>query len=51
MNTFYIHALGCKVNSYEIEAIKDDLLEFLPKFFHGYINKGTINSEYPSPYS
>ena len=27
MNRFYINTLGCKVNSYEIEAIKDDLLE------------------------
>ena len=27
MNRFYINALGCKVNSYEIEAIKDDLIE------------------------
>ncbi len=26
MKSFYIYALGCKVNSYEIEAIKDDLL-------------------------
>lgn len=27
MNRFYINALGCKVNSYEIEAIKDDLID------------------------
>ena len=27
MNKFYINALGCKVNSYEIEAIKDDLID------------------------
>ena len=27
MNRFYINTLGCKVNSYEIEAIKDDLIE------------------------
>lgn len=27
MKKFYINTLGCKVNSYEIEAIKDDLLE------------------------
>lgn len=26
MKSFYIYALGCKVNSYEIEAIKDDLV-------------------------
>ena len=26
MKTFYVYTLGCKVNSYEIEAIKDDLL-------------------------
>ena len=26
MNTFYITSLGCKVNSYEIDAIKDDLV-------------------------
>lgn len=26
MNSFYIDCLGCKVNSYEIEAIKDELL-------------------------
>ena len=26
MNKFYICALGCKVNSYEIDAIKDDLI-------------------------
>ena len=26
MNKFYIDTLGCKVNSYEIEAIKDDLI-------------------------
>ena len=27
MNTFYIYSVGCKVNSYEIEAIKDELLK------------------------
>lgn len=27
MDRFYINTLGCKVNSYEIEAIKDDLIE------------------------
>ena len=26
MKKFYIYSLGCKVNSYEIEAIKDELL-------------------------
>lgn len=26
MKSFYVYTLGCKVNSYEIEAIKDDLL-------------------------
>lgn len=31
-----------------LEEIKDDLLKFLPEFFHVYINNGTINSEYPS---
>ena len=26
MKKFYIYTLGCKVNSYEIAAIKDDLI-------------------------
>lgn len=40
MNTFYIHALGCKVNSYEIEAIKDDLLN------EGYTLANEFDADY-----
>ena len=40
MNTFYITTLGCKVNSYEIEAIKDDLLK------EGYILTDEYNADY-----
>ena len=40
MNTFYIYSLGCKVNSYEIEAIKDDLLK------KGYIQVDEESADY-----
>ena len=40
MNTFYIYSLGCKVNSYEIEAIKDDLLK------KGYIQVDEASADY-----
>lgn len=40
MNTFYITTLGCKVNSYEIEAIKDDLLK------EGYVLTDEYNADY-----
>ena len=40
MNSFYIYALGCKVNSYEIEAIKDDLLN------EGYVMANEFDADY-----
>ena len=40
MNTFYIHALGCKVNSYEIEAIKTDFLN------EGYTLANEFDADY-----
>lgn len=40
MNTFYIYSLGCKVNSYEIEAIKDELLK------KGYMQVDEVSADY-----
>ena len=40
MNTFYIYSLGCKVNSYEIEAIKDELLK------KGYMQVDEASADY-----
>lgn len=40
MNGFYITSLGCKVNSYEIDAIKDDLVN------NGYIFKSEEEADY-----
>lgn len=40
MHTFYITSLGCKVNSYEIEAIKDDLIN------EGYVLTNEITADY-----
>ena len=40
MNTFYITSLGCKVNSYEIDAIKDDLIN------NGYVLSDELNASF-----
>ena len=40
MKKFFIYSLGCKVNSYEIEAIKDDLLN------DGYVLTDEKNADY-----
>lgn len=40
MAKFYVYALGCKVNSYEIEAIKDELLN------EGHIMANEFDADY-----
>ena len=40
MKNFYIYTLGCKVNSYEIEAIKDDLIN------SGFVLTDEENADY-----
>ena len=40
MNTFYITTLGCKVNSYEIDAIKDELIN------NGYTYTNELDADY-----
>ncbi|MGO4545317.1 DUF4085 family protein [Paenibacillus sp. 2TAB23] len=35
----------CRCN---LEDKKEDLLKYLPEFFHSYIQDGTINSQFPS---
>ena len=40
MNTFFITTLGCKVNSYEIDAIKDELIN------NGYVYTNELEADY-----